>query len=234
MNWRVWDKIERFLLEENIKPLLGVIPDNEDESLFFEDRNEEFWNRVRSWQKNGWEICLHGYKHRYVTEDSGILRINKFSEFAGLGYVIQREKIENGLRLFRLNGISTSCWIAPGHSFDDTTLDILATKDIKIISDGLHVLPYMDSNGLIWIPQQLWRIRKFPFGVWTVCYHHNNWKENELNVFMKDVVNIRSSIVDKEFIIEKYSKSRRGVLNALSSKLLFSLLRLKRLVKSQV
>ncbi|NTW33617.1 MAG: DUF2334 domain-containing protein, partial [Bacteroidetes bacterium] len=38
--------------------------------------------KMKELQKKGFLIALHGYQHRYVTENSGIMRINEYSEFA--------------------------------------------------------------------------------------------------------------------------------------------------------
>ena len=44
---------------------------------------DDFWARVRGWQARGWAIGLHGYQHRYVTHDGGLVPLNQRSEFAG-------------------------------------------------------------------------------------------------------------------------------------------------------
>src|SRR5215471_9078010 len=84
MNWAVWPAIEAILVQNGVKPLLAVIPDNHDHLLNSCAAGKNFWNQVRSWRDRGWSIGLHGYQHRYVTRDSGIMGINRSSEFAGL------------------------------------------------------------------------------------------------------------------------------------------------------
>ena len=55
----IFDKYE-------IKPLMGVIPVNQDPDLLKHSRNNEFWERVNSWKNKGWEIAMHGCHHLYT------------------------------------------------------------------------------------------------------------------------------------------------------------------------
>ena len=67
MNWTVWDAIESQLIRHSIRPILAVVPDNHDPKLIVEVARADFWERVRSWQRAGYAIAMHGYEHRYVT-----------------------------------------------------------------------------------------------------------------------------------------------------------------------
>src|SRR5262252_3697380 len=73
MNWQVWSEIEAALLDQDLKPILAVVPDNQDPVLKVDPPVEDFWERVRTWQARGWTIALHGYQHRYVTHSPGIV-----------------------------------------------------------------------------------------------------------------------------------------------------------------
>ena len=84
MNWTVWRQVEEALVEEGVEPILAVVPDNRDPNLTFDWPEPRFWDRVRQWQARGWTIGMHGYHHRYETEDAGIVGRNRYSEFAGL------------------------------------------------------------------------------------------------------------------------------------------------------
>ena len=65
MDWDLKKKLEKLFDEHSIKPVLGVIPNNQDKEFLSFSRNEDFWNQVRSWQDKGWEIAQHGYTHIY-------------------------------------------------------------------------------------------------------------------------------------------------------------------------
>ena len=69
INWDVWQKLEDVMIEEDVRPILSVIPDNQDPILHECEPNERFWERVRAWQARGWTIGLHGYQHRYVSRN---------------------------------------------------------------------------------------------------------------------------------------------------------------------
>ena len=43
MNWELMDQCEKLFLEFKIKPVLGVIPNNEDEKLLSLPHKKNFW-----------------------------------------------------------------------------------------------------------------------------------------------------------------------------------------------
>lgn len=201
MNWMVWDQIEKVLDKYGVCPILAVIPDNQDRSLCLDNPMPQFWDRVRLWQKKGWSIGLHGYKHLYETQDSGIIGLNQRSEFAGLPSELQRYKIKSALEIFRREGVVANAWIAPAHSFDKRTINILRELGVNLISDGFFRRIVRDF-GLIWVPQQLWRFETRNSGIWTVCYHHNQWGEADLYRFIGDIERHSNLIVSLEKVLE--------------------------------
>lgn len=205
MNWAIWEQIEVELIRHDIKPLMAVVPDNQDSKLQINEPSKEFWSLVRHWQSIGWTIGLHGYQHRYVTNQSGIVGLNARSEFAGLSESEQESKLRRGLALFEQEGVKANVWIAPAHSFDEVTLRVLHRLKLRVVSDGFHQLPYRDKNEMTWVPQQLWQFRSKRSGVWTVCYHHNNWRGNDLAVFKRDLTTYATHISSLDKVIEKYS-----------------------------
>ena len=173
MHWARWERVSALLDAYDIKPIIGVIPDNRDDTFHIDPPRANFWEVVSEWHRRGWTIGLHGYQHRYVTEEGGLVPIGRKSEFAGLALHIQEEKIRKGWRIFQSHGLKPTVWIAPGHSFDKNTLVALKREtDIEIISDGIALNCFM-NDGFYWIPQQLWRFRKMPFGTYTICLHPN-------------------------------------------------------------
>jgi predicted deacetylase len=74
MNWAVWRSVEQALLELDVKPIVAVVPDNQDAALKVGEENKNFWDDVRAWQERGWTIGLHGYQHVYATEVGHPLR----------------------------------------------------------------------------------------------------------------------------------------------------------------
>jgi predicted deacetylase len=207
MNWEIWDEIELFLDSQDIKPIVAIVPDCKDLNIMPSPYNDLFWKRVSVWQSKGWCIAMHGYNHVLIKNKSinkSIVNISNVSEFTGLSYSLQTDKIKRGLNIFYSNGISTDTWVSPAHSFDGTTLKVIHDSAFSTISDGLFVSPCQDKNGILWIPQQLWKFRSMPFGIWTVCYHHNNWSYLDLIKFKKDVVKFRSKITTVDEIKKEF------------------------------
>lgn len=185
MNWSLWDEVENLLIESGVKPILAVIPDNLDPKLMSHPASPIFWDRVRSWQARGWSIGLHGYQHTYVNAESGILRLNRQSEFASLGYQEQIEKLRMGLEIFTREGVHADAWVAPAHSFDLVTISALSDLGIRTISDGMALLPFSDQRGIVWIPQQFANMRPLPWGVWTFCYHLHSMNRQDIDTFRR-------------------------------------------------
>jgi predicted deacetylase len=194
MNWTVWSDIERILDAQGIQPLVAVVPDNQDQHLRVGPALPNFWDRVRDWQQRGWSIGWHGYQHLYAEKNAGLVGVHSGSEFAGASEEEQRDRLDSAARIFREQGVTPAVWIAPGHSFDWTTVRLLREHGVTAISDGYFLRP-VRWNHSVWVPQQLWRFRKMRIGLWTVCYHHNSWHDRDLEQFETDVVRFRRQIV---------------------------------------
>ena len=201
MNWRVWERIERVLVKHDVRPILAVVPDNRDSKLRVAPPDDDFWSHVRGWQARGWSIGLHGYQHAYETKDSGILGLNPRSEFAGLPLDVQLRKLRLGIERFEREGVRVDAWVAPGHSFDATTLRALRELGIRTVSDGFFPRVVRDEHGMVWVPQQLWRFRSMPFGVWTVCCHLNSWSDAQIARFERDVEEYTGRLVGLDEVL---------------------------------
>src|SRR5437867_12602992 len=89
MRWTIWERVETRLKSADIRPILAVIPENNDPKLVIEPGRPDFWDRVRTCQAWGWTIAVHGYQHVWTTSDRGMYGWNARSEFAGLAADIQ-------------------------------------------------------------------------------------------------------------------------------------------------
>ena len=202
MNWRVWAEIETVLLQRQFKPVLAVVPDNRDPGLQVDAPAGDFWDRVRAWQDRGWTIALHGYQHRYVTRNAGMVAVRRKSEFAGLPVEAQREKLRRAVAIFEREGITPSVWIAPGNTFDANTVALLPEFGIHMICDGYFRFPFVGPRRVTWVPQQLHYFRPAPAGVWTVCYHHNHWTASQSRKFREDLDRYGAGIVSLEEVLD--------------------------------
>lgn len=177
MNWGNFNNVKIILERYNVKPLIGIVPDNQDPKLHFEDKKPDFVQIIRELQDKGWIVAQHGTYHRYVTNDSGILKINKFSEFAGMPYEEQLKKITMGQQILKDQGINTDIFMAPGHTFDRYTLLALKQCGFHTVTDGLYHKPYW-YKGLLFVPCRMignYRIK----GIDTVCLHPNLMEEED-------------------------------------------------------
>ena len=60
-----WNKLEQLLNKYNIKPIVGIIPKNEDPDFQKYENNKNFIKLVKSWQSKNWLIAMHGYNHKF-------------------------------------------------------------------------------------------------------------------------------------------------------------------------
>lgn len=232
MNWEVWAVIEKCILDAGVKPILAVVPDNCDLKLAVSSPRYDFWEQVRIWQSWEWTIGLHGYQHKYVTDNAGLLRINPYSEFAGLSLAEQSEKLDKGIKIFQEQGVRPDIWIAPAHSFDAVTVTALKERGISLISDGFTLFPYRDGEGVIWIPQQIWRFRHMPFGTWTICFHHNSWTKEDLLAFRSGIDEFNPMITSVNVVTARHGKRLKSKVDDVISNLIPSCIHLKRKVSS--
>ena len=236
MNWEMWSRIEDILDKYNIKPIIAVTPNNKHPALIHSEPNKAFWSECRNWQKKHYEIALHGYDHIFINQDKGLLGYSKESEFAGVPIEIQDNKIKLGVNTFNENGIVVRTWVAPNHTFDNNTINILKKYGIYIISDGLWRNPFFNKEKeIFFVPQQLWRYVEKNSGVWTICYHHNKWTEKEFLDFKHDmkeiaqkqtkisdlIINVKNNVT----VIDKITAKVEYVYKYQFKQLIFSLLK---------
>jgi predicted deacetylase len=191
-----WERIEKILDAYNISPVVAVVPDNKDQKLNIKELDLRFWDKVRSWQDKGWSIAMHGETHLMrPTDAEQILPFYKRSEFSGLSFEEQCQKISRSQAIFDKEGVRVETWIAPAHCFDWITVDALKKcTSIKIISDSIAANVYYEQ-GFYWIPQQLWGFRKMLIGLWTVCLHPNHMDDSAIDKFEQDIEKFSTNLV---------------------------------------
>lgn len=186
-----WSRIESILDRFDIKPIVAVVPDNQDPELKVNVPDSGFWDLAQRWQAKGWTIALHGYQHAFhsVSRKKLILPFYDRSEFAGLAYDFQAQKLDKAWSICDKHHIHPTVWVAPAHCFDHITLQALKdTTPIRIISDGIACDQFF-QNGFFWLPQQLWQFMPKRSGLWTICLHPNSMQEqafSELEALLAD------------------------------------------------
>ena len=221
MDLEKWKRMEYLLIKYEIHPIVGIIPHNKDKELITKyTKNPDFWKLVYSWIDTGWIPAMHGFEHRYITENGGLNPVHNRSEFAGLPLAEQEMKLEMGYKALLDHGIKADIFFAPSHTYDANTLIALKNKtDIYIISDTIATNVYYKAN-FYFLPQQCGRARKIPFKFVTFCYHPNTMQE-------KDFLHLEQFIVQNRLRFQgnykKYLKQRNySIIDQLFSKLYFS------------
>ena len=149
MDWKLMAKLESLFDKYSIKPVLGVIPNNKDDSFLTFPRNDNFWDQVRNWQSKGWEIVQHGYTHIYdklCEKKSDYFNYGGGSEFFGHSLKVQEERIRNGLEKFKKEKINIRSFFAPNQTYDNNTFLALKNCGIKEVIDGYGLMPYYEND----------------------------------------------------------------------------------------
>lgn len=192
-----WKKMETLLDEFDIKPIIGIIPNNLDPSLINKyKKNLKFWDEMRCLVEKGWTPALHGYEHQYVTKSGGVNPVNYRSEFAGLEYEVQADKIEKGWKILKAEHISPNLFFAPSHTFDKNTLEAIRNKtNIRVISDTVAFDVYK-KWGFWFLPQQSGVVRKLPFNLVTFCYHPNTMSDKDFSLLREFLKNNSKKFIE--------------------------------------
>lgn len=207
MNKEKWDRMEELLSKYNIKPIVGVIPENRD-SEFNYNLISNFWEAyVFRWQQKGWLIAQHGLHHN--------LNKNIRTEFKNKSYEEQLHILKSGYQKLIDNNIKPNCFFAPAHTFDNTT--IKACKELKyfeFISDGYSFYPY-EKNGMMFLPSVFDTPHKISkFGVFTFVYHPNKMKESDFE-YLENFIKNNNELFDVNVldIVKKYNGRKRNILD---------------------
>lgn len=184
-NWKYLEQLDKVFDKYDIKPILGVVPDNKDIEIV--DKNQKvgkeiFFEKIRRYQSRNYIIAMHGVEHDLqCTSKKSIVNINNYGELVNLSYDEKKIKLMHGKKILDDNNINTTMYMPPAHWIDNDTINILNQLDFKYITDGLFAYPKKINN--IWfIPQQLWRPRKMIIpGLFTNCLHINTMNQKSIN-----------------------------------------------------
>ena len=211
-----WQRMEDMLDRYGVRPMVGIIPANDDPKQKIDSEDATFWNKVKTWETKGWAIAIHGYDHCYISNDGmkGLNPLWQRSEFAGVSLEKQKEKIRKGVKLFRTYNIDPQYFFAPSHTYDSNTLRALKEEsNIRIISDTIATKPYRKDE-FIFIPQLGGHCTEIKLpGIWTFCLHPSTMSDenfDDTDSFLKnhktefisfaelDISNLKEkSIIDK-------------------------------------
>ena len=209
MNWDMMQQASILFDRYEIKPVLGIIPNNKDpELLAYPKININFWEQVRIWKSKGWEIAMHGYTHVYdkTCKNKDYFNYGGGSEFFGHSLETQELRIKNGLKKFEDEKIKIRTFFAPNHTYDKNTFVALKNCGIKEIIDGYGLIPYTE-NDIKFIPQLFYKVLALPFGIQTTQIHLNDWKQKDFDNFEKFIKKNSNKIITYDQAISKINNN---------------------------
>ena len=229
MNWDLMEKSELLFEKYEIKPVLGVIPNNKDKELLSHPKADDFWQKLRNWKDKGWEISMHGYTHVYDknTNKKDYFKYGGDSEFCGHSLTTQMSRIESGLKKFRDEKIQIRSFFAPNHTYDKNTFAALKNSGINEVIDGYGLMPYTE-NQIKFVPQLFYKVFALPFGIQTTQIHLNYWKQKEFDDFERFVDNNYKKIITYNQALKKINDN---IFYTLINLLTKKLIQTKRLLK---
>ncbi len=215
MSWQMMERVKNLFNKYKVKPILGIIPKNEDKELMsYPLCDFDFWKEVKNFKKQGWEIAMHGYEHLYHknSKKNDYLGHGGNTEFVGDSYDEQFKKLNQGLEIFKKQGIDVKIFFAPNHTFDKHTIEACKNLGFKSIIDGYGLAPYYE-NGIIFIPQLFYKLYTIPFGIQTIQLHLNYFSE-------KDYFKLENFVKKNQKEIISYEEACRAISDSFYDKFL--------------
>lgn len=208
MKWNFMENCESLFDELKIKPVLGVIPNNQDKELLKYKQKNNFWDIVRNWQNKGWTIAMHGNTHVYDsdTHKKDFFNYGGRSEFFGHPLNEQINRINLGLKKFKDERVNVRVFFAPNHTYDQNTFEALKKCGLYEVIDGYGLKPYRYLN-IKFIPQLFYKNIMLPYGIQSTQIHLNYWDEQDFEVFKKFIIKNKKKIISYEEAIQKVSNN---------------------------
>ncbi len=205
-----WEQFRSLIEKFGVRPILAVVPDNQDRELQRSPADPEFWSQLRAMEAAGAAIAVHGYRHLCQSRGRSLLGLHRRTEFAGVALETQRDWICAGFRILRDQGLNPRLWIAPRHGFDRNTIRVLNDVGVEHISDGFARVPYR-RYGINWIPQQLWGPVVKTKGLWTVCIHPHAASSNDVERLQWFLENHRTQITSVDCALKDFPARPLGM-----------------------
>lgn len=200
MNWDNFEKIEKIFDKYWVKPIIWVVPNNQDFTIWNDKYTKDYWNKINGLVEKWRIIAQHWYSHKYVNNNWWILNINHYGEFAWLSYKRQFETIKNWKDILEKKLNTKIKWrMAPAHSFDGNTCKVLNDLQFEFITDWIALYPFT-KYWLKWLPQQIWKPQKKKFWIWTVCLHINHYDDKFIESISEFVGRENKYIINPEML----------------------------------
>lgn len=214
MDWEKFHRFEDILDKYGICPLIGVVPANRDRSLAVGIKKEDYADWLKEKQRQGWVIAMHGHDHIYTTKKGGIFPLNRFSEFAGLDFAAQLDKLQEGVRAMQALNLRTEIFMAPAHSYDRNTLKALKMCGFRYITDGFGSGPY-ERGGMVFLPIAVQKSKEFKKkeGITTFVVHTATMREEDFLSYEQIIEKYRDQFVSYDEMLGKNAVPRNLFFN---------------------
>ena len=217
MDWEKFLRFKELCDRYQVRPLVGVVPDNRDACLHITEPEaapiNDFWNYLTDLEKEGWCIAQHGVTHIYTTKRMGCFPLNRLSEFAGIAYGKQYEALKRGRDILREHGIRTDMFMAPAHSFDRNTIRALKKLGFRRMTDGFGDRPYL-RQGMIFYPisyrQESVLANRGKKGYTTFVVHTNTMNDRDFERYEQLFAAHRDRLLSYADLL-KVEPERRGL-----------------------
>ncbi len=196
MDYDKFYKMKQLLDTYQMKPLIGVVPFNEDKNLMRNPKREDFADFLQGLLREGYVVALHGYQHLYSSNEGGLFPLNHFSEYAGVPFEKQDEMIAEGKEQLKNWGVDTDIFMAPGHTFDGNTLKALKKNGFRYVTDGFGKRPYR-RNGLVFLPIAIKQADcyKQTNDFTTLVFHTNTMEESDFEKYKRMFETLKGSFI---------------------------------------
>ena len=228
MNWERFYQIKSVINKHDLKSILGVVPKCDDSEISKFPENKNYISQLQIMKSNGDLIAQHGYRHITDSKNKGLYGNERRSEFAGLDYKTQYERIDKGKKILVKNNLWQPIFMAPVHTFDNTTINVLQKLNFRFITDGFSRYPY-DFNGIKMIPQisSMPLPRYLPL-ISQLCIHINNISDNKLNYLISFIEKNNNLFISPMDALEF---ERNSIFSKFENKIISYLIQAKRNIK---
>ena len=212
MDWAKFLRFKELCDLYQVKPLIGVVPENQDAMLHIDEVRDDFWEYLLQLEKEGWVIAQHGCTHIYSTKKKGCFPLNAISEYAGKPYEEQLANLKKGKEILESHGIYTDIFMAPAHSYDRNTLKALKEARFSKLTDGFGNRPY-EWKDLTFYPISFKQSNslKQESGYTTFVIHANTMNEKDFERYEELFAEHKDKLISYQDYL-KVSSEKRGAI----------------------
>lgn len=220
MDWAKFLRFKELCDLYQVKPLIGVVPENQDSMLHIDEARNDFWEYLLELEKEGWIIAQHGCTHIYSTKKKGCFPLNAISEYAGKSYEEQLASLKKGKEILESHGIHTEIFMAPAHSYDKNTLKALKEAGFIKLTDGFGDKPYQ-WMGMTFYPISFKQSNslKQESGYTTFVIHANTMNDKDFERYEKMFAEHKDKLISYQDYLQ-ITPEKRGVLGRIKEYLM--------------